>query len=138
VDNAEKQNLAALAYHQVVSGKTNDEVFHNETGYWIWDKADSTIMQSFSIARGVAVLAGRNCAALSDVAAELTISVKAVARDLTFGVLQSPFMEANAKTAGFTHDIRSHGDKLRYTETTFLDIYGRNYDHTDINRLQRS
>jgi hypothetical protein len=64
--------------------------------------------------------------------------VKAVAGDLTFGVLQSPFMEANAKTTRFTHDITVHGDSMRYTETTFLDIYGKEYDHTDINRLQRS
>ncbi|MFT6756911.1 MAG: hypothetical protein ACJA0M_000787 [Chitinophagales bacterium] len=113
-------------------------MFHNETGYWIWDKADGTLMQSFSIPRGVAVLAGGNCPAPEDINAELTLSVKAVAGDLTFGVLQSPFMEVNAKTTGFTHDIRSHGDKLRYTETTFLDIYGNNYDHTDMNRLQRS
>ena len=138
VDNAEKQNLAVLRYHQVVSRKTNDEVFHNETGYWIWDKADGTIMQSFSIPRGVAVLAGGNCPAPEDITAELTLSVKAVAGDLTFGVLQSPFMEANAKTTGFTHDITVHGDNMRYSETTFLDIYGKHYDHTDMNRLQRS
>jgi hypothetical protein len=47
-------------------------------------------------------------------------------------------MEANAKTTGFTHDVTVHGDNMRYTETTFLDIYGKNYDHTDISRLQRS
>jgi hypothetical protein len=138
VDNADKQVLAVLRYHQVVSRKTNDEVFHNETGYWGWDKADNTIFQSFSIPRGVAVLAGGNCPAPEDINAEITLSVKAVTGDLTFGVLQSPFMEANAKTTGFTHDVTVHGDNMRYTETTFLDIYGKNYDHTDISRLQRS
>ncbi len=138
VDNAEKQTLTMLRYHQVVSRKSNDEIFHNETGYWMWDKADGTIMQSFSIPRGVAVLAGGNCPAPEDINAEITLSVKAVTGDLTFGVLQSPFMEANAKTTGFTHDVTVHGDNMRYTETTFLDIYGKNYNHTDISRLQRS
>ena len=138
VDNADKQILAVLRYHQVVSRKTNHEVFHNETGYWIWDKADDTIMQSFSIPRGVAILAGGNCPAPADMNAELTLSVKAVAGDLTCGVLQSPFMEANAKTTGFTHEIIVVGDNMRYSETTFLEIYGKSYDHTDMNRLQRS
>jgi hypothetical protein len=84
------------------------------------------------------VLAGGNCCAPEDINAELTLSMKAVAGDLTFGVLQSPFMEANAKTTGFTHDITVNGENMRYTEATFLDIYGKKYDHTDINRLQRS
>jgi hypothetical protein len=137
VDNADRQNLAVLRYHQVVSRKENDEVFHNETGYWIWDKADSTIMQSFSIPRGVAILAGGNCSAPDEVNVELTLHVKAVAGDLTFGILQSPFMETNAKTTRFTHEIVVKGDHMRYEETTFLDIYGKKYDHTDINRLQR-
>jgi hypothetical protein len=137
VDNAEKQTLTMLRYHQVVSRKSNDEVFHNETGYWMWDKADGTIMQSFSIPRGVAVLAGGNCPAPADITSELTLRVAAKAGDLTFGVLQSPFMQANAKTTGFSHDIIVQGANMRYSETTFLDIYGKDYDHTDINRLQR-
>jgi hypothetical protein len=138
VDNADRQNLAVLRYHQVVSRKNNDEVFHNETGYWIWDKADATIMQSFSIPRGVAILAGGNCPAPEDSNAELSLSVKAVAGNLTFGILQSPFMETNAKTTRFTHEIVVVGDNMRYLETTFLEIYGKKYDHTDMNRLQRS
>jgi hypothetical protein len=97
VNNAEKQNLAVLRYLQVVGRKTNDKVFHNKIGYWISDKADRTIMQSFSIPRGVAALAGDNCPAPEDISAQITLSVKAVAGDLTFGVLQSPFMEANAR-----------------------------------------
>ena len=45
-------------YHQVVREKSNDKVSHSETGYWIWDKNENTIMNSFSIPRGVCVLAG--------------------------------------------------------------------------------
>ncbi len=35
VTNAELQVLAAVRYHQVISRKSNDQVFHNETGYWL-------------------------------------------------------------------------------------------------------
>ena len=41
VTNAEQQTLAALRYHQVVLRKSNDKVFHNETGYWLWDAASN-------------------------------------------------------------------------------------------------
>ncbi len=33
VDNAEQQRLAIVRYHQVVSRKANEKVFHKETGY---------------------------------------------------------------------------------------------------------
>ncbi len=137
VTNAEQQVLAVLRYHQIVSRKSNDEVFHNETGYWIWDKADGTLMQSFSIPRGVAVLAGGNHAAPASVNDELSLSVKAVAGDESFGILQSPFMQEKAKTLEFSHEITVQGDALKYSETVVLDIYNKKYDHTDINRLSR-
>jgi len=37
VDNAETQNLSIVRYQQTVQRKSNDEVFHNEVGYWLWD-----------------------------------------------------------------------------------------------------
>ena len=37
VTNAERQTLAVVRYHQVVRRKSNDEVFHDQVGYWTWD-----------------------------------------------------------------------------------------------------
>lgn len=37
VTNAESQRLTALHYRQIVQRKSNDEIFHDQTGYWIWD-----------------------------------------------------------------------------------------------------
>jgi hypothetical protein len=56
--NLEKQTLAILRYHQVVKRKSNDKVFHNETGYLTWDSESGTVTQSFAIPRGVAIVAG--------------------------------------------------------------------------------
>lgn len=36
VTNAESPTLAALHYREIVQRKSNDEVFHDETGYWMW------------------------------------------------------------------------------------------------------
>ena len=58
VTNAEAQNLAAIHYHQIVHRKSDSEVFHNETGHWMWDKNAQTVMHSLAILRAVCVLAG--------------------------------------------------------------------------------
>jgi hypothetical protein len=58
VTNAESQTLAAIHYRQIVQRKSNDKVFHDETGYWMWDAQAGIIMHSLTIPRAVSVLAG--------------------------------------------------------------------------------
>ncbi len=135
VTNAEKQTLAVLRYHQVVSRKSNDKVFHNETGYWSWDSATGVISHSLTIPRGVCVLAGGQASATDS---GFLIDVAAKIDDPDWGIIQSPFMRDNAKTTEFRHRITIEGDKLVYEETTVVDIYGKTFNHTDRNRLQRS
>jgi hypothetical protein len=131
VNNAERQELAALRYHQVVSRKSNDEVFHNESGYWIWDAEQSIVMQVLTIPRGVCLIAGGQ-------ADQSKIAVRAATDDPNWGIVQSPFMRDNAKTLEFRHRISVTGDSLDYDETTVLEIYGKRFDHTDQNTLVRS
>ncbi|MEH6634786.1 MAG: heme-binding beta-barrel domain-containing protein [Halioglobus sp.] len=47
VTNAEQQTLSIVRYHQVVSRKSNDEVFHEQLGFWLWDPADDTILDIY-------------------------------------------------------------------------------------------
>ena len=138
VTNAEQQTLSIVRYHQVVSRKSNDEVFHDQLGYWLWDPADNTIVESFVIPRGVAVIAGGTLAPAVDASDELVFSVAADANSPECGVVQAPFMFKQAKTTAFTHSVTVKGDEMRYSQTTFLDIYGKkSYEHTDVNTLQR-
>lgn len=134
VCNADQQSLAVLRYHQVVSRKSNDEVFHNETGYWSWDSKTDIITHSLTIPRGVCVLAG-GTAKTKD--SEIEIEVAATLGDPDWGIIQSPFMRDNASTTGFHHKISISGNNLSYVETITLDIYGRTFEHSDRNRLQR-
>jgi hypothetical protein len=139
VTNAEQQTLSIVRYHQVVSRKSNDEVFHDQVGYWLWDPADGTIVETFVIPRGVAVVAGGTLAQPDSLDGELVFDVKAEAGSPECGIVQAPFMFQQAKTTAFTHTITVKGDQLQYTETTFLDIYDkRNYEHKDLNTLQRA
>jgi hypothetical protein len=138
VTNAEEQTLAIVHYKQVVSRKSNDEVFHHQVGYWLWDSSDDTIVETFTIPRAVAVVAGGKLAAPANLEDELVFSVAAELGSSEFGIVQAPFMSNKAKTTAFSHSMTINGDELRYNETTVLDIYDkRSYDHTDVNTLHR-
>lgn len=134
LQNAESQTLACVRYHQEVRRKENDEVFHDETGYWMWDAREQVIMHSLTIPRAVCVLAGAKYVANKDQRA-VTLNVSAKLDDPDWGILQSPFMRDNARTVGFDHKIVIDGNRLSYAETTWLEIYGRSFEHTDENVL---
>ena len=135
VDNAETQNLAALRYCQIVSRKSNDEVFHNETGFWMWDAEQGLVMQGLTIPRGVCLIAGGTFRETQ--AGQIVLEVQAALDNPDWGIVQSPFMRENARALEFRHTISLSGDTLVYNETTVLDIYGRRFDHTDENTLTR-
>ena len=135
---AEEQVLTIVRYHQVVSRKSNDKVFHDQVGYWCWDSSDNTISESFVIPRAVGVVAGGKAAAPASADDEVVLEVEAVAGAEDFGIAQAAFMSNKARTTRFTHTLKVKGDEMQYTQTTFLDIYGKqSYDHTDLNTLQR-
>jgi len=133
VENAESQELVAVHYHQIVSRKSNDEVFHNETGYWMWDAAQGVVMHSLTIPRAVCVLAGGTVKNENPVVFEVAARLDGP----DWGIIQSPFMKGKARTLEFRHKVTLDGDQLSYSETTIVEIYGRVFEHTDQNELRR-
>ncbi len=130
VKNAGSQHLVVIGYHQVVRRISDDEVFHDQRGYWIWDAERQTVMHSLMIPRGVAVLAGGH-------AKDGVFDVSAKEGATDWGIVQSPFMRDHARTIEFTQRMEVSGEKLSYSQTTMLDIYGKVFEHTDRNELTR-
>ena len=137
VTNAESQRLAAVHYTQVVQRKSNDEVFHHQTGYWLWDAERNQVMQSLTIPRGLCVLAGGNWNGERDEEGRVRLEVIARLGDEDWGIVQSPFMRDNARTGEFVHHLQVGDGRLIYREITWLDIYDRLFEHTDSNELTR-
>ncbi|MFV1982435.1 MAG: heme-binding beta-barrel domain-containing protein [Thiohalomonadales bacterium] len=135
VTNAESQCLAAIHYRQVVTRQSDDKVFHDETGYWMWDAANNVIMQSLTIPRAVSVIAGGTHNGNKNADGATMLEVSAKIDDPNWTIIQSPFMAENARTTGFVHEITVANDKLSYSETTTVDIYGKVFEHTDQNTL---
>jgi hypothetical protein len=138
VTNAEEQTLSIVRYHQVVSRKSNDEVFHDQLGYWLWDPSGNVIVENFIIPRGVAVVAGGTLAPPKSAAEKLVFEVSAEAGSPECGIVQAPFMFKQAKTTSFKHSVTVTGNEMQYSQTTYLDIYNKkSYEHTDVNTLHR-
>lgn len=135
VENAEKQTLTILRYHQQVFRKSNDQQFHDQLGYLTWDAETGVISHSFVIPRGVALVAGGGVVAQNE--EELTIELKANEGDADWGISQSPFMRDNARTTAFSQILILRGDTLSYEQTTVLDIYGKSFNHIDKSKLMR-
>jgi len=135
VTNAEAQTLSVLHYRQIVQKQFNGDVFHDETGYWMWDPETDIVMHSLLIPRGVAVLAGGTAKVAAD--GTVTFDVAAGVDNAEWGIIQSPFMQEKARTTAFSHTITLGSDTLSYAETTMLDIYGKAFEHTDGNELVR-
>ena len=135
VSNAETQLLAVLHYHQVVQRISDNKFIHDETGYWHWDAHSNLIMHSLTIPRGVCVLAGGQYHAHTNGTTVLEVSAGLDNKD--WQIIQSPFMNENARTTAFEHKIILKGNTLKYTEKTTVDIYGKIFEHTDENELTR-
>lgn len=135
VTNAEAQHLLALHYRQIVRRKADDQIFHDETGYWMWDAQAQTVMHSLAIPRGVLVLAGGSYQSSSGSAGEIILDVVAKLGDPSWTIIQSPFMLEKAKTVEFRHKVTLSKGRLVYFETTIIDIYGKIFEHTDQNEL---
>ncbi|MCJ8167817.1 heme-binding beta-barrel domain-containing protein [Atopomonas sediminilitoris] len=139
VDNAEEQELVAVHYRQLVSRKSNDKIFHDESGYWIWDDDNQLLMNCFAIPRGISITAGGSAEEGSSDGQDSTIlHVKAALGDADWPIAQSPFLRDKARTVSFERTFTLQGDSLIYKQTTVLEIYGRTFEHTDINRLTRA
>ena len=135
VENAESQVLAAIHYHQVVIDKSDGDAIHNETGYWIWDSASQTVIHSFTIPRGVCVIAGGKYSGEVDSDGAALIEVNAYSDSAEWGITQAPFMSSHAKTSKFSQKIIVGKGKFCYDETTTVEIYGKTFEHTDQNTL---
>lgn len=134
VTNAEKQVLAIVRYHQVVSRKSNDKVFHDQVGYWLWDASNDTLVETFTIPRAVAVVAEGKLGQPEDLSQPLEFAVTADAS----AIAQADFMFKQARSTAFSHTLTVSGNTLRYSQTTVLEIYGKSdYPHKDVNTLTR-
>ncbi|MDX2349939.1 MAG: heme-binding beta-barrel domain-containing protein [Porticoccus sp.] len=135
VFNASKQKLWAVRYHQTARRLSDNTVLHDQVGYWMWDAVQKQVVQSLTIPRAVCILAGGISS--TDSNGTLHLDVSATDGDAHWGIIQSPFMDNNAKTSAYRYQLSVEDDVLTYSQSILLEIYGKFFDHTDGNTLLR-
>ncbi len=134
VDNR-KQILYGLKYTTTAWPLGENEAFHEEVGYWLWDAERELVMRSFIVPRGVLVNAGGKATATNrefEMSAEVGSEV--------FGVLSNPFLDEAFKTVRYHVKVSIHDNgSFSYHEDTQLKIAGQSklFHHTDQNTLTR-
>lgn len=133
--NAEEQRLLAVQYQQVVYRIRDNKQIHDQCGYYSWDEHTQTLIHSFSIARGLSLVAGGTVEI--DEASQHTYRMKCQEGDADWPISQAPFLTQKAKTLSFEQEMTVLGSEMTYQQTTLVDIYGKSFEHTDHNRLIR-
>jgi hypothetical protein len=129
------QSLYGLDYRMAAWRGTEENPFHTEVGYWLWDATDGQVMRCFLIPRGSALIAGGPV----DPAAT-TFTLNSEVGSETYGILSNQFLAAQARCVRYevTIDLSEDG-VFTYEETSVIE-HGKVADlvvHTDGNTLRK-
>jgi hypothetical protein len=129
------QLLYGLRYHTHITKPGQVKTYHEQVGYWLWEKATGTVIHTLTIPRGlVAMAAGQ--AAPDATRFELTASEGLD----TWGICSAPFLNRAFKTTAFRITVAFNPDGTwSYEEDTVLQILGQSepFHHTDRNLLAK-
>lgn len=129
------QLFYGLRYHTHIAKPGEDETFHDQVGYWLWEPAAGTVTLTLGIPRAQVLLASGPAAA-DATQFELT----ATAGSGIYGILSNPFLEQSFRTLSYRITVTIHdGDRWSYEEEGVLEIPDRSEPcrHTDRNTLRR-
>jgi hypothetical protein len=135
VDNG-KQHLYGLDYKSAMWRGDEENPFHTEVGYWLWDGATGEVMRGFVVPRGITVLAGGT--AKAD-AKEFTLHAKA--GDPQYAIGENKYLAKNASTLSYEVKITLNDDGTwSYDENTMLKMVemDKPFSHTDHNTLHKA
>ena len=128
------QVLYGLDYRTQAWPLGDENPFHMEVGYWLWDAAAGLVMRCFMVPRGQTILAGGKAAAHGN-----RFTMRAEVGSESLGILSNPHMAEHARTTLYTCDVAIDGDTWSYDEslTIALRKIGKDYVHRDRNTLRR-
>ena len=133
--NNHEQKLYALRYSTVAWEEGDDDPFHEEVGYLIWDKDNKQVLKSFIVPRGIAVNAGGTT---EEDAKE--IFVTADLGSPTYGICSNIFLDEEFKTTRYELKLTKLDDNtFSYDEDTHILMKGRKdvFHHTEKNIMKR-
>ena len=133
VDNG-SQSLYGLDYRTAMWRDDEENPFHTEVGYWLWDGATGEVLRGFVVPRGITVLAGGTAAAD---ATGFTLNAAAGESQYTIG--ENLYLAKNASTVSYHVTVTIGDGTWSYEETSILRMneFAEPFAHTDRNTLRR-
>jgi hypothetical protein len=129
------QLFYGLRYHIHIVKPEQVKTYHEQVGYWLWEPATGTVIQTLTIPRAqVAMAVGR-------ASADSTSFELIATRDSdTYGICATPFLDYAFKTVEYRIKVDINPDDTwSYDEDIVLMIRGKPepFHHTDRNTLTR-
>ena len=127
------QKLYGLRYSMTAWPLDSDDAFHEELGYWLWDKEHKQVLRSFMVPRGVLVNAGGH---VEDGAKSFHLEAECGSE--TYGIMSNKFLDETYKTKLYFVDVTIHDDdKFSYKQDTqlWIPVNQAIFHHTDENAL---
>jgi hypothetical protein len=134
--NNHEQKLFALRYCTKAWEEGDEEdPFHEEVGYFIWDKENKQVLKSFIVPRGISVNAGGTTTLGSK---EFTVSADVGSE--TYGISSNLFLNEEFKSIRYDITFKQLDENtFSYDEDTQIKIKGQDelFHHTEKNILRR-
>jgi hypothetical protein len=130
------QLLYGLRYHSHIRKVVEPvETFHDQVGYWLWEPASGTIVQTLAIPRGQVAMA------MGQASADAT-TFELVAKEGSEqnGICSIPFIQYGFRTQEYRIRVTFNADgSWSYEQDTVLLVRGRSepFHHTDRNTLKK-
>jgi hypothetical protein len=127
------QLFYGLRYLILITKPEQVKTYHEQVGYWLWEPATGTVIQTLAIPRGqIAMASGK--AAPGDRSFELV----ARREQDSYGICSNPFLEYGFKTTEYRIKVTINDDGTwGYEEDTVMQIRGQDepFHHMDRNLL---
>ena len=134
VDNG-SQSLYGLDYKTAMWRGSEENPFHTEVGYWLWDGATGEVLRGFVVPRGITVLAGGTAGANAK-----SFALSAAPGHPQYSIGENKYLAQNASTLSYEVTITINADdSWSYDEKTMLKMKEMDepFAHTDHNTLRR-
>ena len=132
VDNG-AQHLYGLDYRSAMWRGNEENPFHTEVGYWLWDGATGEIMRCFVVPRGITTFAGG-----TSTADATSFVLRADRGAELYNIGENQYLRANASTVSYEATITIGGGEWSYDEMTTLQMneFPEPFPHSDHNTLR--
>ena len=130
------QLFYGLRYHTQITKPGEVETYHDQVGYWLWEPATQTVIQTLTIPRGQVAMAGSKAAPDAD-----PFELVATLGSATYCICSNPCLDRAFKTTEFRVQVGFNADgSWWYDETHTMQIEGqaapfRHHDHNVLTKV---